>query len=155
LDSVVECPCGTKIENPSKYSLLFLKKELFEIDILCPNETCYLRELGYIRFHMSGEEAMFREASFYPPFVTWNATQMGKDAAQRVLKEHLRDIVTKRISWREIVQTMKPGSSGAEVQEISTRFATTKVDAVGDLRSVGNLRSNTVLWYGVDGRRRH
>jgi len=107
LSSTVECPCGTRIDNPSRYPLLFLKKELFEIDILCPNDMCYLRELGYVKFDLSAGEAVFREASFYPPFVTWNATQMGKSEAQRILKEHLRDIVTKHIDWREVAQTMK------------------------------------------------
>jgi hypothetical protein len=113
----VECPCGTRIENPSTYPLLFLKKELFEIDILCPNDTCYLRELGYVKFELAGEEAVFKEASFYPPFVTWNATQMGKNEAQRVLKEHLRDIVTKHIDWREVVQTMKLSFTSAKTEK--------------------------------------
>jgi len=111
LSSVVECPCGTKIRDSSKYTLLFLKKELLEIDILCPNEICHLRELGYIRFEKSGGEALFREASFYPPFVTWNSTQLGRELAQNILKRHLKEIVTTHIDWREVVQVMKPGST--------------------------------------------
>jgi hypothetical protein len=104
---LIECPCGTAIESSSKYVLLFLKKELFEIDILCPNEMCYLRELGYVRFSRSGHEVMFKEASFYPPFVTWNMTQLGKDCAQQTLKQHLKEIVTKHIKWDEIAEVTR------------------------------------------------
>jgi hypothetical protein len=111
LSSVVECPCGTKIQDSSEYALLFLKKELLEIDILCPNEICHLRELGYVRFEKSGGEALFREASFYPPFVTWNSTQLGRELAQNILKRHLKEIVTTHIDWREVAQVMKPCST--------------------------------------------
>lgn len=107
LNRAIECPCGTVIESPARYALLFLKKELLEIDILCPNETCYLRELGYVRFDMSGQEIAFKEASFYPPFVTWNATQLGKEQTQEALKKHLKEIVTKHIRWNEIAETTK------------------------------------------------
>jgi len=111
LNSQVECPCGAVIENPLRYTLLFLKKELHEIDILCPNEMCYLRELGYVRFDLSGQEAKFKEGSFYPPFVTWNATQLGRDATQEILRKHLKEIVTKHIKWGEIAQATKKASA--------------------------------------------
>jgi len=98
----VQCPCGRKISEASEFHLLFLKKELNEIDVLCPNDSCYLRELGYIKFDVVDNKAKFKEASFYPPFVTWNSSQLGKDEAQYALKNILRDIVRKQINWAKI-----------------------------------------------------
>jgi len=100
----VQCPCGRIIENAREYKLLYLKKELSEIDVLCPNDTCYLRELGYVKFDMKGDEAKFKEASFYPPFVTWNAGRAGSEKAEKLLKAHLRQIVTKEIDWKMIAK---------------------------------------------------
>ena len=51
----IQCPCGTIIEDYTKYMLLNLKKELGEggeIDILCSNDYCYLRELGFLKFNI-------------------------------------------------------------------------------------------------------
>jgi len=98
----LQCPCGRKISEASEFHLLFLKKELNEIDVLCPNDSCYLRELGYIRFDVVENKAKFKEASFYPPFVTWNSSQLGKGEAQDALKDMLRDIVRKQINWSKI-----------------------------------------------------
>ncbi|MBO3803231.1 MAG: hypothetical protein JTT11_05065 [Candidatus Brockarchaeota archaeon] len=98
----LQCPCGRRIGDASEFKLLFLKKELNEIDILCPNDSCYLRELGYIKFDVVETKAKFKEASFYPPFVTWNSSQLGKDEAQEALKSVLRDIVKKQIDWSKI-----------------------------------------------------
>ena len=95
----IQCPCGRYINEASEFKLLFLKKELNEIDILCPNETCYLRELGYMKFTVEDGKAKFREGSFYPPFVTWNSSQMGKEEAQGSLKKMLVDLVTKHVNW--------------------------------------------------------
>lgn len=97
----VQCPCGRLIDNPDDYKVLYLKRELQEIDILCPNDSCYLRELGYIKFDVKGEKAKFREASFYPPFVTWNSGRVGSDSAERLLKDHLKRIASK-IDWQRL-----------------------------------------------------
>ncbi|HID91234.1 TPA: hypothetical protein EYP44_04660 [Candidatus Bathyarchaeota archaeon] len=102
----VQCPCGRIITNADEYNLLFLKKEMYEIDILCPNDSCYLRELGYVKFEMRGDAARFKEASFYPPFVTWNTARLGDDA-MRLLKGQLRDIVVKVIDWAKIARDTK------------------------------------------------
>jgi len=102
LSEKVQCPCGRVIESPSEYKVLYLKKELHEIDILCPSDTCYLRELGYVRFDMPDKEAKFKDAAFYPPFVTWNAGRMGHEKAEKILKSHLKEIVTKLIDWARI-----------------------------------------------------
>jgi hypothetical protein len=95
----IQCPCGRYIADASEFKLIFLKKELNEIDILCPNENCYLRELGYIKFEMKEGKPTFKEATFYPPFVTWNVSQLGKEEANQRLKQMLKDIVTKHITW--------------------------------------------------------
>lgn len=95
------CPCGRSIEDASEFKLLYLKKELNEIDILCPNDNCYLREVGYIKFEIVDGKPKFKEASFYPPFVTWNASQMGRDTAIAELKATLKKLV-ERIDWTMI-----------------------------------------------------
>ncbi|MCX8183537.1 MAG: hypothetical protein N3F08_03875 [Crenarchaeota archaeon] len=95
------CPCGRSIEDASEFKLLYLKKELNEIDILCPNDNCYLREVGYIKFEIVDGKPKFKEASFYPPFVTWNASQMGRDVAVAELKTTLKKLV-ERIDWTMI-----------------------------------------------------
>jgi len=103
-EGAVQCPCGRYIANASEYKMIFLKKELNEIDILCPNDNCYLRELGYIRFEMKEGKPVFKEATFYPPFVTWNVSQLGKENANKHLKDMLREIVTKHITWDLLVK---------------------------------------------------
>jgi len=120
----VQCPCGRKISEASEFHLLFLKKELNEIDVLCPNDSCYLRELGYIRFDVVENRAKFKEASFYPPFVTWNSSQLGKDEAQTALKGMLRDIVRKQINWSKVstekseaVAPSSPSVTGGSTQQ--------------------------------------
>lgn len=94
------------IENPDEYKVLYLKHEMREIDVLCPNDACYLRELGYVRFDLKKKKAKFTEASFYPPFVTWNSGRMSFDEAEKMLKHHLSDIV-KKIDWDRIGRETK------------------------------------------------
>ncbi|MEM1582738.1 MAG: hypothetical protein QXK89_09570 [Candidatus Bathyarchaeia archaeon] len=104
---VIQCPCGRIINSPEEYKVLYLKHELREIDILCPNDSCYLRELGYIKFDVKDGKAVFREASFYPPFVTWNSGRLGFERAEKILKDHLR-AVAKKVDW---VRLSVPSSS--------------------------------------------
>jgi hypothetical protein len=99
----IQCPCGRIIEDPEEYKVLYLKHELQEIDILCPNDSCYLRELGYIKFDIKNGKAKFREASFYPPFVTWNSGRIGSDEAEKSLKDHLKKIA-KKVDWARLGQ---------------------------------------------------
>lgn len=101
MSPTITCVCGRKIEDPSEFKLLYLKKELNEIDILCPNDNCYLREVGYIKFEIVDGKPKFKEASFYPPFVTWNASQMGKDVAIAELKKALKKVI-ERVDWNMI-----------------------------------------------------
>lgn len=97
----IQCPCGRTIEDPVEYKVLYLKHELKEIDILCPNDSCYLRELGYLKFDLKEGKATFKEASFYPPFVTWNAGRLGFESVEKLLKSHLKKIAEK-IDWKRL-----------------------------------------------------
>lgn len=97
----IQCPCGRVIESGDEYKVLYLKHELREIDLLCPNDACYLRELGYVRFDFDKGAAKFKEASFYPPFVTWNSGRLGFDEAEKMLKNQLGRIV-KKIDWKRV-----------------------------------------------------
>jgi hypothetical protein len=99
----IQCPCGKVIVNTNDYKVLFLKRELKEIDVLCPNESCYLRELGYIRFDVKNKKAIFKEASFYPPLVTWNAGRLGWEKAEKLLKAHLKAI-SKGLDWKSLTE---------------------------------------------------
>lgn len=99
----IQCPCGRIIEDPEEYKVLYLKRELKEIDILCPNDSCYLRELGFIKFDVEKGKAKFKEASFYPPFVTWNSGRLGYENAEKLLKAHLKSML-KRIDWKRIAK---------------------------------------------------
>ncbi len=102
----IQCPCGRIIESPDEYKVLYLKHEMMEIDVLCPNDSCYLRELGYVKFEIENGKAKFKEASFYPPFVTWNSGRLGFDVAEKILKDHLRQII-KKIDWDRIGKETK------------------------------------------------
>lgn len=98
----IQCVCGRIIENPGDYKLLYLRKEQNEIDILCPNDTCYLRELGFIKFKVENDSVKLERASFYPPFVTWNVSRLGKESALKLLRDHLRALVQKYVDWDKI-----------------------------------------------------
>ena len=100
---IIQCPCGQTIEDYSKYQTIYLKKELGEIDILCPNEFCYLRELGFLKFEINRSmEIEFDKGRFYSPYVTWNATRMSEEKTVKILKQHLIDITEKLVSWEKV-----------------------------------------------------
>ena len=102
-DQVIQCPCGQLIDDSSKYQLLYLKKEMEEIDILCPNDYCYLRELGFLKFKIDESNHIhFDKGRFYAPFVTWNATRMSEEKTIDILKQHLIEITEKNVSWKKV-----------------------------------------------------
>lgn len=102
--NVLQCPCGKDYESPDEYKIVFLKKDQCEIDILCVNPACHLKELGYIKFEVDREKMkiLIEIAAFYPPYVTWNATRLGRENALKLLNEHLRHIIENRIDWKKI-----------------------------------------------------
>ncbi len=107
----IQCPCGTPINSPGDYRIIFLKKDLNEIDILCSNPDCYLKELGFIRFISDNEKGLFLErAKFYGPYVTWNATQLGKENAIKILRNHLMSVVRNEIDWQWILEVSNPAN---------------------------------------------
>ncbi len=103
-EQYLQCPCGRVIKEPSEYKLVFLKKEHCEIDIMCPNPACHLKELGYIVFKVDREhgKVLVETAAFYPPYVTWNATRLGREKATRLLEYHLTEIINKMVDWKRI-----------------------------------------------------
>ena len=106
-EEYVQCVCGRIIKSPADYKVVFIKKENRELDILCPNDTCYLRELGFIQFRLEGEKPRILKATFYSPFVTWNVARFGKEKAMRLLKQHLQELIRRYIDWNKIVEETK------------------------------------------------
>jgi len=101
-EAVIQCPCGRKIKDPHEYKLIYLRKGAMEIDILCPNDACYLKELGYIKFEINNDQIKFKKAEFYPPFVTWNSSRIGFEKTREILKEHLKTLIKEVIDWDKI-----------------------------------------------------
>lgn len=100
----IQCPCGQDINKFNQYTLLYLKKDIGEIDILCPNEYCYLRELGYLKIEIiDKKEIKFEKGKFYSPYVTWNATRLTEDHTRNILRSHLIDITEKLVQWDKII----------------------------------------------------
>ena len=81
---------------------LYLKKDMKEIDILCPNEYCYLRELGFLKFNVENGLIKLEKGRFYAPYVTWNATRMSEEKTVEILKQHLVEITEKHVHWEII-----------------------------------------------------
>jgi hypothetical protein len=98
--SQIQCPCGQFIPEYTEYQLLFLKKDMKEIDILCPNEFCYLRELGFLKFYIENGKIKLEKGRFYAPYVTWNATRMSEGETVKILKQHLIEITEKHVQWK-------------------------------------------------------
>ena len=103
----IQCPCGRVIKSPREYRLVFLRRGALEVDILCPNEVCYLKELGYVRFKIDDDSVKFEKAEFYPPFVTWNSSRLGYEKTSRMLKEHLKTIIKELIDWEQVKEVLK------------------------------------------------
>ncbi|MHA2096769.1 MAG: hypothetical protein ACW98F_19310 [Candidatus Hodarchaeales archaeon] len=107
-ESTIQCPCGQSIHDYSGYSLLYLKKdsdEGGEIDILCKNDYCYLRELGYLKFRIDkARKVILEKGKFYAPYVTWNATRMTEKKTVEILKTHLVDITEKLVQWDKVTK---------------------------------------------------
>lgn len=102
----IQCPCGRIIRGADEYRLVFLRRGAFEVDILCPNEVCYLKELGYVKFRFNDGGIVLESAEFYPPFVTWNSSRLGFEKTSNILKKHLRIIVRELINWDEVKRTL-------------------------------------------------
>ncbi|MCS7097057.1 MAG: hypothetical protein NZ926_01040 [Candidatus Methanomethylicia archaeon] len=109
-DVEIQCPCGTTIRSPKQYRLMFVRKEALEIDILCSNDLCYLKELGVIKFEVdSNGNLKFSKAEFHTPFVTWNTSRIGYEETLGKLKEHLKRIILETIDWNEIKRSLSEG----------------------------------------------
>lgn len=103
----IQCVCGRIIKDPSEYKVVYIKKENRELDILCPNDTCYLRELGFIQFTLENDKPKIQKATFYSPFVTWNVARIGKERTNDLLRQHLQTLIKRHIDWHKIVEETK------------------------------------------------
>ncbi len=92
---MLQCVCGASISDFEDYKIIFVKKDLLELDILCPNEYCPLRELGYLKFSFDkiNKKVRFEKAKFYTPYVTWNVARFGKEKVESLLKRQLKQLV--------------------------------------------------------------
>ena len=118
-ESKVQCPCGVYIEK-DQYKLLYLKKDTGEIDILCHNDYCYLKELGFLKFHIDENDKIdFDKGRFYSPFVTWNATRMSEENTIKELKTHLIHIAENMINWTKVVEDYKKKQKEEKAKEDS------------------------------------
>lgn len=118
-ENKIQCPCGVYIKD-NQYKLLYLKKDIGEIDILCYNDLCYLKELGYLKFHVDElQKINFNKGRFYSPFVTWNATRMSEEKASDVLKRHLIFITENLIDWQKVIEDYKANIDKKREKETS------------------------------------
>jgi len=128
---VIQCVCGTYIRSPSDYQLIFLKKDQMEIDVVCPNPDCYLHELGFIKFKMSQGKPHLVDARFYSPFCTWNASRLGRDKMQSMLREHLIWLVEEGVDWKGVVDSLeKYEREKAEAEKARQKASETKAQEV-------------------------
>ncbi|MCD6485570.1 MAG: hypothetical protein J7L47_10725 [Candidatus Odinarchaeota archaeon] len=116
-DEYIQCPCGQVIKSPKDFKLIFIKKEQNEIDILCPNDTCYLREVGFIKFEIIEDKIKPKVGKFYPQFVSWNFTQLGKEKAKKILEDYLKIMVKEIINWDGILEDYKKRKTEKEMAE--------------------------------------
>ncbi|MHA1979389.1 MAG: hypothetical protein ACW98I_20995 [Candidatus Hodarchaeales archaeon] len=122
-ESTIQCPCGQAIHDYSGYSLLYLKKESDEggeIDILCKNDYCYLRELGYLKFRIDkARKILLEKGKFYAPYVTWNATRMTEEKTVEILKTHLVDITEKLVQWDKVTKRTREDKKESSSEEVA------------------------------------
>ena len=103
----VQCPCGRIIRSPKEYRVFFMREIGNVVYLLCPNERCYVGELGNITFSIHGRSAKVDRAFFNMLFYSWNSEQLGEKTAKILLEDHLKTIVTRDINWQTISETAK------------------------------------------------
>jgi hypothetical protein len=101
-----QCPCGRLIRSPKEYSIFLLNLREHEINVLCPNEGCYLGELGRIRFTTKGRSWSIEEASFNSFFLSWNSDRLGEERTKDLLESHLRDVI-RGIDWPSVMDRLE------------------------------------------------
>ena len=104
-ETSIRCICNQKLNSFRDYKLAILEGITEEIDIFCPNESCSIRELGYVKFFNNNGNISFSKAKFYPTFVSYNVSNT-EDKTYQKLKSHLRDIVNISIDWKNLHKNM-------------------------------------------------
>lgn len=105
-DDYVQCPCGRLIRSPREYVVFLMNIGEHEISLLCPNEGCYLEELGRIRFTVKGKSRTIEEASFNPFFFSWNSDRLGEERAKALLESHMKNAID-GIDWLSVIDRLK------------------------------------------------
>jgi len=106
--SWLECPCGAKITHPDKLRLVWKGREEDRLDILCPGDSCYLREVGYIESRRDGDEVRLKGVTFYRPFSSWNLSRLGRERGNKLLSDLARGVVKRKVSWAQMDRSREP-----------------------------------------------
>lgn len=104
-ETPIRCICDQKLLSFRDYKLAILEGITEEIDIFCPNGSCSIRELGYVKFINNNGNISFSKAKFYPTFVSYNVSTVDDKAYQK-LKSHLKSIVKISIDWKTQTKNM-------------------------------------------------
>ncbi len=94
----LECPCGAKILHHGELRLEWKRENESQVHIICPDDSCYLREVGHIRFERNGHEVRLKKVMFYPPFSSWNLARLGRERGNKLLKLLARELVKRKVS---------------------------------------------------------
>gem|GEM_PF-6995905 len=102
----VQCPCGRLIRSPREYRIFLFNIREHEINILCPNEGCYLGELGRIEFVTKARSWVIEEASFNSFFLSWNSDRLGEERTKALLESHLKNVIG-GIDWLSVMDRLE------------------------------------------------
>ncbi len=98
----LECPCGAKIVHQGELRLALTQRGETQLYILCPDNSCYLREVGYIRFKRDGDKVRLNKVIFYPPFSSWNIARLGRERGSKLLRQLAAALMKREVSWKEL-----------------------------------------------------
>jgi len=106
--SWLECPCGARIAHPDELRFVWIGREKDRLDILCPDDSCYLREVGCIEFKRCGDEVRLKGVTFYRPFSSWNLSRLGRERGNKLLRDLARGLVRRKLSWTQLDRSREP-----------------------------------------------
>jgi len=104
----LECPCGAKIVHQGELRLVWPQKDENQLYILCPDDSCYLKEVGYILLRRGGNEVRLNRVIFYPAFSSWNLARLGRERGNSLLKQLAKELRKRRVSWEDLGRPRHP-----------------------------------------------
>jgi len=107
----LECPCGARIVRSDEVRLVWTGRD--RIDIVCPGDSCYLKEVGYIGFSRHGDKVRLKRVSFYPPFSSWNLSRLGRERGSKLLDDLARGLMKRKVSWAQLDQSRQATNPGS------------------------------------------